>query len=98
MRKICVLDVHYGYQDDYYELQSIIPQTEWIEVDDNELLAITKATKNNKSVLFNKVVIELIDVKPLIPKLKDELLKLIEKENQEEAAVERNWMKKRKLG
>jgi hypothetical protein len=93
------MEIEYDYNNEYDKLTSLIPETDWMEVTDEEYLAIYKATLNNKSILFNKSIVEILDVKPMIPKLKDDLLKILEKENKEKEAqrLKQDEERKKKL-
>jgi len=86
MRKICVVDYHSSYEDIYDKsiISSLIPETDWIDVDDEEFNAIERETRNHKSVLYGRIIIEICEVKTRIPKLKEELLTLLENERKAE--------------
>jgi len=91
MRKICVVYIESEYNDLYDNenyISGIIPETDWMEVTDEEYNSIKNATSNKMSSLYGKAIIELIPIKPLLPKLKEDLLKQIEIE--EKAKQERD--------
>lgn len=85
MRKICVICFDtYIDSCDYEKISAFIPETEWMDVTDEEYEVINKATKTRTSSLYNKMILEVINVQPLLPRLKEDLLKIIEKEKKQE--------------
>jgi hypothetical protein len=87
MRKIVLVNTtnNYSYENDNYLLASVIPVTDWIEVSDEEYNTLFKATKYHKSSIYGAEIIELLDSQKIIPKMKTELLAMIEEEKKEEA-------------
>lgn len=99
MRKICVVDIQSEYND-YYDdnnyISGIIPETDWLEVTDEEYDSIKNATINEMSLLYRKAIIELIHIKPLFPKLKEELLEQIKKETKAKEERDRIYQEQNK--
>ena len=99
MRKICVVDIqseYNNYYDDNNYISGIIPETDWLEVTDEEYDSIKNATINEMSLLYRKAIIELIHIKPLFPKLKEELLEQIKKETKAKEERDRIYQEQNK--